>query len=197
MISALIPTHNSEHRLVLTLSALVPASAEGILKEVIIADEGSSDGTEIVADASGADFVSTTAKSGSALAQGLKQCTRSNWILVIQPGAILQAGWQAEAAAFIERAERVGTAKNLIGVFPSRTEEFGTVAQLKQKLITLRHRLLKASCHQLPMLMHKDHLQQALANASGVSRHDQLQKVLRASRVHWLNGTMIFQNATR
>ncbi|MGH0001016.1 glycosyltransferase family 2 protein [Pseudovibrio ascidiaceicola] len=197
MISALIPTHNSEHRLVLTLSALVPASAEGILKEVIIADEGSSDGTEIVADASGADFVSTTAKSGSALAQGLKQCTRSNWILVIQPGAILQAGWQAEAAAFIERAERVGTAKNLIGVFPSRTEEFGTVAQLKQKLITLRHRLLKASCHQLPMLMHKDHLQQALANASGMSRQDQLQKVLRASRVHWLNGTMIFQNATR
>ncbi|SFK11611.1 Glycosyl transferase family 2 [Pseudovibrio ascidiaceicola] len=197
MISALIPTHNSEHRLVLTLSALVPASAEGILKEVIIADEGSSDGTEIVADASGADFVSTTAKAGSALAQGLKQCTRSNWILVIQPGAILQAGWQAEAAAFIERAERVGTAKNLIGVFPSRTEEFGTVAQLKQKLITLRHRLLKTSCHQLPMLMHKDHLQQALANASGVSRQDQLQKVLKASRVHWLNGTMIFQNATR
>lgn len=197
MISALIPTHNSEHRLVLTLSALVPASAEGILKEVIIADEGSSDGTEVVADASGADFVSTTAKSGSALAQGLKQCTRSNWILVIQPGAILQAGWQAEAAAFIERAERVGTAKNLIGVFPSRTEEFGTVAQLKQKLITLKHRLLKASCHQLPILMHKDHLQQALANASGVSRQDQLQKVLRASRVHWLNGTMIFQNATR
>lgn len=197
MINALIPTHNSEHRLVLTLSALVPASAEGILKEVIIADEGSSDGTEVVADASGADFVSTTAKSGSALAQGLKQCTRSNWILVIQPGAILQAGWQAEAAAFIERAERVGTAKNLIGVFPSRTEEFGTVAQLKQKLLTLKHRLLKASCHQLPMLIHKDHLQQALANASGVSRQDQLQKVLRASRVHWLNGTMTFQNATR
>ncbi|KZL27304.1 glycosyltransferase family 2 protein [Pseudovibrio sp. Ad37] len=197
MISALIPTYNSEHRLVLTLSALVPASAEGILKEVIIADEGSSDGTEIVADASGADFVSTTAKSGSALAQGLKQCTRSNWILLIQPGAILQAGWQTEAAAFIERAERVGTAKNLIGVFPSRTEEFGTVAQLKQKLITLKHRLLKASCHQLPMLMHKDHLQQALANASGVSQQDQLQKVLRASRVHWLNGTVIFQNTTR
>ncbi|KZK91469.1 Glycosyl transferase family 2 [Pseudovibrio sp. Ad46] len=197
MISALIPTYNSEHRLVLTLSALVPASAEGILKEVIITDEGSSDGTEIVADASGADFVSTTSKSGFALAEGLKRCTRSNWVLLIQPGAILQAGWQAEAVSFIERAERVGTEQNLVGVFPSRTEEFGTVAQLKQKLITLTHRLLKASCHQLPMLIYKDHLQQALANASGMNRQDQLQKVLRASRVHWLNGTVIFQNTAR
>ncbi|WP_108817840.1 glycosyltransferase [Pseudovibrio sp. Alg231-02] len=197
MISALIPTYNSEHRLVLTLSALVPASAEGILKEVIITDEGSSDGTEIVADASGADFVSTTTKSGSALAEGLKRCTRSNWVLLIQPGAILQAGWQAEAASFIERAERVGTEQNLVGVFPSRTEEFGTVAQFKQKLITLRHRLLKASCHQLPMLIYKDHLQQALANESGVNRQAQLQKVLRASRVHWLNGTVIFQHTAR
>ncbi len=197
MISALILSHNSELLLVHTLSALVTASAEGILKEVIIADEGSTDGTEIVADSSGAHFVTAAATSGSALAEGLKQCTRSNRVLLIQSGTVLQAGWQAEAVSFTERAWRAGTTKNLIGVFPSRTEEFGTVAQIKQKLITARHRLLKASCHRLPLLMHKDHLQHALANGTGAKRQHQLQKVIRASRLHWFNSTVIFQDATK
>ncbi|GHB21632.1 hypothetical protein GCM10007094_07150 [Pseudovibrio japonicus] len=197
MISALIPAHNSEQLLVLTLSALVPASAEGILKEVIIADEGSTDGTSVVADACGAHFVTNAANSGSVLTEGAQQCTRANWILLIQPGAILQVGWQAEAAAFIERAERTNSASNLIGVYRSRTEEFGPSAQIKERLANAKNRLLKSSCYQLPLLMQKQHLQQALLSAPNANRRQQLKKVLSASRIHWLNGTVVFQNPMR
>ncbi len=197
MISALIPAHNSEQLLVPTLSALVPASAEGILKEVVIADEGSTDGTGVVADACGAHFVTATTNSNSVLAQGVQQCTRANWVLLVQPGAVLQTGWQAEAAAFIERAERTNSSSNLIGVFRSRTEEFGPSAQIKDKLTYAKNRLLKSSCHQLPQLMKKQHLQQALLSAPNTNRRQQLKKVLSTSRLHWLNGTVVFQNAEK
>ncbi|MFS8180414.1 glycosyltransferase [Pseudovibrio denitrificans] len=197
MISALILSKNSEHQLVHTLSALVPASAEGILKEVVIADEGSTDGTEVVADASGAHFIDASADPATALAEGAKKCARSDWVLLIRPGAILQTGWQTEAAAFIERAERVGKGDNLIAVFPSQTEEFGTAAQIRQKLINAKHRALKSSAYNLPMLVHKDHLQKVLEESSTKTRQQQIQKILRASRVHWLNGTVVFQNSTR
>lgn len=81
---------------------------------------------------------------------------RANWVLLVQPGAVLQTGWQAEAAAFIERAERTNSSSNLIGVFRSRTEEFGPSAQIKDKLTYAKNRLLKSSCHQLPQLMKKN-----------------------------------------
>ena len=43
MISVIIPTLNSEIVLAHTLAALVPAAAEGVVREVIVVDGGSSD----------------------------------------------------------------------------------------------------------------------------------------------------------
>jgi glycosyltransferase involved in cell wall biosynthesis len=60
MLSAIISTRNSELSLVPTLSALVPASAAGILAEVVIADGGSRDATAEVADIAGCRFESST-----------------------------------------------------------------------------------------------------------------------------------------
>ncbi|KZL18805.1 Glycosyl transferase family 2 [Pseudovibrio axinellae] len=193
MISALIPAKNNEHQLVHTLSALVSASAEGILREVVIADENSTDGTQIVADACGANFVTSTGPGISTLIAGLEQTTRSDWILVIEPGALLQSGWQNDATAFIERAGPAKSASNLVGMYPSYTQEFGATAQLKQKFENLRHKLIKTSCAHLPMLIQKMHLQSCLRATSNQSRHDQLKQVLRASRIHWLNATVVFQ----
>ena len=45
MISVVIPTHESERALAHTLAALVPGALDGVLREVIVADGGSKDGT--------------------------------------------------------------------------------------------------------------------------------------------------------
>ncbi len=57
MISVVIPTHESERALANTLAALVPGAIDGVLREVIVADAGSRDGTAKVADVAGCRFM--------------------------------------------------------------------------------------------------------------------------------------------
>ena len=45
MLSVVIATENAEQRLVPTLAALVPGAMAGVVREVIVADAGSSDAT--------------------------------------------------------------------------------------------------------------------------------------------------------
>ncbi|SDQ80923.1 glycosyltransferase [Pseudovibrio sp. Tun.PSC04-5.I4] len=193
MISALIPTKDSERLLVHTLSSLVSASAEGILKEVVVADGGSTDNSAIVADASGADWIESGNDAGSALCAGVEACKRGDWVLVIKPGAILQTDWQNEAVGFIERASRTRQQGTIVGVYSYRSEEFGVLARVKQTLIGLKHAMWKTTCYDLPFLVQKKYLQSCLARAPMLSVNAQLQKILRASRVHWLNSTVVFQ----
>ena len=53
MLTAVIHTHESERTLVPTLAQLVAGAADGMLREVIIADAGSKDATADVADVAG------------------------------------------------------------------------------------------------------------------------------------------------
>ncbi len=197
MISALIPNHNSEQLLVHSLSALVSASAEGILKEVIIADAGSADDSQLVADTSGARWISTTNSNGSSLLPAAQNCKRSDWVLLIQPGMMLQPGWQNEASIFIERAHRTRSPDNLIGLFLSATEEFGNLAQIKQRLLTLKHRLMKTSCTQLPILVQRSHLLRTLNQMPDEALLAQLQQILRTSRIHWLNTKVTYHSVAK
>ena len=57
MISVVIPALNAEASLPDTLSALIPATVEGIVREVILVDGGSDDHTREIADAAGADVL--------------------------------------------------------------------------------------------------------------------------------------------
>ena len=54
MISVVIPTLNAAKTLPLTLAALAPAAMDGLVRELIIIDGGSSDDTAVIADEAGA-----------------------------------------------------------------------------------------------------------------------------------------------
>jgi glycosyltransferase involved in cell wall biosynthesis len=92
MIAAVIPTLNDAPGLTATLSALAPAAIDGFLRQVIIADAGSSDGTLDVADDAGADVVSTGFADAIA-------ATRQPWLLILKPGSRPQFGWEQAARA--------------------------------------------------------------------------------------------------
>ncbi|HEV7417647.1 glycosyltransferase [Tianweitania sediminis] len=87
MLTVLIPTRNSEEALARTLASLVSGAVEGMIREVMVCDDGSLDGTEKVADHAGCVFL-----AGAGLPQGLARA-RGEWLLVLEPGSRLMAGW--------------------------------------------------------------------------------------------------------
>ena len=94
MISVVIPTLNDEARLGTTLAALTDAAVDGFVREVIVADGGSSDGTLAIAEDAGARVV--RARQETALDAGCAEA-RQPWLLLLKPGARLQNGWEPVA----------------------------------------------------------------------------------------------------
>ena len=96
MLSVVIETQNSERALAHTLSALVPAVVEGLLRRVTVIDRGSSDETALVALGAGCSFYAEM-DIETALDE-----IRTPWVLLLNPGAIPQDGWEEILRRHIE-----------------------------------------------------------------------------------------------
>jgi glycosyltransferase involved in cell wall biosynthesis len=110
LLSVIIATQESEHALVPTLAALVPGALAGIVREVIIADSGSRDGTAAVADAGGCRFVVSQAPTGTRLRAGAA-LARAPWLLFLKPGTVPNSTWIEETGRFMQDAELAGDAR--------------------------------------------------------------------------------------
>lgn len=107
MISVVIPTHESERALAHTLAALVPGALDGVLREVIVADAGSNDGTAKVADVAGCRFLEIPGERGARLAAAAATA-RAEWLWFVQPGSIPGTNWVEELGRFIRECELAG-----------------------------------------------------------------------------------------
>ncbi len=116
MISVVIPTLNDEEALVGTLGSLVSAAADGSVREVIVVDGGSTDGTRIIAEGAGCTFIKGPSPREQRLSIGAK-AAKGPWLMFLSPGAEPEEGWFREARQFIERAERQGSVRNRAAVF--------------------------------------------------------------------------------
>src|SRR5262245_51452142 len=104
MISVVIPTHESERALAHTLAALVPGALDGVLREVIVADAGSTDGTAKVADVAGCRFMVVPGERGGRLISAAA-AARADWLWFVQPGSIPGTAWIEELGRFIREYE--------------------------------------------------------------------------------------------
>lgn len=136
MISVVIPTLNAERELTASLSALVPGAVQGLVREVIIADGGSSDETRAIADVAGAEFIRAEKGRGSQLAAGA-ELAKSDWLLFLHADTVLQPGWVQEAATFIERVDS-GTRPRSAAAFSFSLNDFGTKPRLLEAIVALR-----------------------------------------------------------
>lgn len=143
MISVILPTRNEEVPLAHALAALVPAAADGMVREVIIADAGSDDGTLQVADAAGCRILRGSGKLGEDLARAAS-IARSDWLLFLSPRAMLEPGWQREAHDFIDRVAMSPAGSERAAVFRYARPEFGLSARLAEMAAALRSRLFAA-----------------------------------------------------
>jgi hypothetical protein len=118
MISVVIPTHESERLLAHTLAALVPGALDGVLREVIVADAGSTDGTAKVADVAGCRFMVLPGGRGERLAAAAATA-RADWLWFLQPGSIPGSNWIEELGRFIRECELTGDSSHA-AVFRAR-----------------------------------------------------------------------------
>jgi glycosyltransferase involved in cell wall biosynthesis len=114
MITVLIETLNDEVALAHALAALVPAATEGIVREVVVIDKGSTDGTLIVADAAGCSILDAGAVAGDPRRHAAERA-KGDWLLFLAPSMTLAPGWQAEAMAFVDRAMVTGRGLTAVG----------------------------------------------------------------------------------
>jgi glycosyltransferase involved in cell wall biosynthesis len=93
MLSVIIPTNESERLVVRTLACLVAGATTGLIREVILADAGSRDETEKVADVAGCRFMRWPGPLG------------------VRPGMVLDTDWVADVERFLMSAGDEGAAK--------------------------------------------------------------------------------------
>ncbi len=141
MISVVIPTLDAEAGLTATLSALIPATVQGLVREVIIVDGGSKDGTAEIADFAGADFFRAERGRGSQLAAGAERA-RSDWLLFLHADTVLQPGWAQEASGFMERVAS-GQRPPAAAAFSFALDDLGAKPRLLEAVVALRCALLR------------------------------------------------------
>ena len=140
MISVIIPARDAAQTLASTLSSLVPAAVDGIVKQVIVVDGGSTDCTADVADQAGADVVVSAPGRGGQLAQGAA-VARFPWLLFLNADTVLEDGWERSATAFMRRVDR-GERPMAAGAFTFRLDDKGFAPRLLERLVHLRCKLL-------------------------------------------------------
>ena len=134
MISVVIPTFNSERALTRSFDSLIPAAVRGVVREVIVADGGSSDATLAIADAAGAHIISA-GKSRSAQLIAGADSARADWILFLRPETALETGWDMEVESFIDQAM---PEQPRAAVFRFALEDFGGEARRAEAKAQLR-----------------------------------------------------------
>ena len=151
MISVVIPTLNGERQLARCFDSLIVAAVRGVVREVIVADGGSSDGTLMIADAAGAHIVRAGRSRAAQLAAGA-EAARSDWILFLHPETALEPGWEVEVESFLGQAipENPQAA-----VFRFALDEFGSVARRAETRTALRNWLLALPYGDQGLLMPK------------------------------------------
>lgn len=87
MLSIIIETTNHEDALSRTLLPLVSGAVQGLVRDVIVLDHGSTDQTTRVAEQAGCSIV-----SGIPLIECISRA-RGDWLLLLEPGARVSASW--------------------------------------------------------------------------------------------------------
>lgn len=147
MVSVIIATDNSENVLTPTLAALVPGAATGRVRDVIVADSGSTDGTAEVADIAGCEFFSAPGPLALRLRTAAARA-RSPWLMFLRAGVVPDPSWVDETGRFIQQSELTGLEDKRAAMF-RHSQEFDVGHSVLRELFTvLRSALARPSPEQ-------------------------------------------------
>lgn len=135
MLSVIIPVLNGERDLPRTLTALLPATIGGVIKEVIIVDGGSTDSTLQIADEMGATVLNTEPGRGTQLASGAK-AARFDWLLFLHDDTVLEPGWESEVLSFAHASQKSNQEK--AAAFSYKLDDRAIAARFLELTVKLR-----------------------------------------------------------
>jgi glycosyltransferase involved in cell wall biosynthesis len=181
LISVVIPTFDSERQLVPTLAALVSGAAAGIVRDVVLADGGSTDETEAVAEAAGCIFLKSQPDLGSRLRAGAQAASRGEWILFLDPGGMLEEGWTREVRKFIDASSR--SSDRRAATFQLAYEDFGMRSRLVEAARRATFALTGRPGADQGLLISKHLYQQLGGHQKGVAAHRRLVAKLGRRRI--------------
>ena len=104
MISVILIADRNDAAAVETLSALVEAVADGVLRDAILIGP-QSDALDRVADAAGAARIAFDGPR-DALVQRAAELAKAEWLLIVTAGCVPQGAWINALAEFPRRVER-------------------------------------------------------------------------------------------
>jgi rSAM/selenodomain-associated transferase 2 len=133
-ISIIIPTLDAADDLAASLAALAGAR---LIREIVVADGGSTDDTLAVARAGGARFVRAPRGRGTQLAAGAAAAT-GDWLLFLHADCRLVAGWEAAVEAFVTTLGAAGHA----GYFAFALDDTSRAARRLERIVAWRCRAL-------------------------------------------------------
>lgn len=131
MISVVIPTLNPGHRFGEALVALAPGAIEELVKDVVVADAGSTDRTMELADAAGCRIVTAEKGRGGQMIAGAA-AAKGDWLLFLHADTVLQPGWVEAVRRHMERTP--GNA----GYFRLRFDDPSRTARLWEQAVAAR-----------------------------------------------------------
>ena len=149
MLSVIIPTFNSEREMQVLLPVLVPAAVDGLVREVIAADAGSTDATGLICEDAGVEWVEGGLDAAARKARG-------DMLLILPTTLRLRRGWDevlrshlegkggtaliAEGPpTFLERLSGVKLAGVLIGAQALRGAGVTSLADLRRHVGRAKH----------------------------------------------------------
>jgi hypothetical protein len=152
MISVLIPVEGDEPALIDTLAALVPAAADGLVRDLVLAARQDARFLHEVADAAGCGVAVRPGETK--LVARVAASLKGPWVLVLVPGFVPGGDWMAEASDFLENAD---PARREAAVF-SLSSRGGAATRLRSAAMNLRASLLGVAHPHLGLLATRDAL---------------------------------------
>ncbi|QFU15829.1 glycosyltransferase family 2 protein [Microvirga thermotolerans] len=104
MITVLVRARRGPEALAVTLSALVPAVAAGLVGDAVVLSESPDRAVERVADAAGATLI---AGHGASWREGAR-VARHEWLLCLDDGDVPEEGWIRVLERFVALGPRAG-----------------------------------------------------------------------------------------
>lgn len=150
MLTVIISTKNDAETLPAALESLIPAAVDGLVREVIVTDSGSTDQTLAIADAVGAEIIEAPSGHAASLNAGVQQA-RFAWLLFVPPNARLLPGFEREIGRLIESDRDLAARFRLFGDHVGIGARIRTAAQ--RLVNAARNRTTSAEC----ILIRKEH----------------------------------------